>query len=146
MTTLANSIRATRYRPRAPSCEVRHAPLASDVGRLDIWPKDEDGRKIGIPSVQFCSDFRADKGVSPKNQNPIQVLRRRSEAFRAKGNTRMATVTELRKMAHDLYTRARASRNPFTKQKFRKAADGYLEEAEQLRSSQNIQKRFFQNN
>jgi hypothetical protein len=47
----------------------------------------------------------------------------------------MATVTELRKMAHDHYARARASRNPFTKQKFRKSADDYLEEAEQLRRS-----------
>jgi hypothetical protein len=47
------------------------------------------------------------------------------------------SVTELRKLAHDLYTRARASRNPFTKQKFRKAADDYLEEAEQSRRSQN---------
>jgi hypothetical protein len=56
----------------------------------------------------------------------------------------MATVTELRKMAHDLYARARTSRNPFTKQKFRKSADDYLEEAEQLRRVQNIQKRFFQ--
>jgi hypothetical protein len=71
----------------------------------------------------FCSDFRADKGV----RNPIRVLRRRSEACRAKGNTRMATVTELRKMAHDHYATARASRNPFTKQKFRKSADDYLE-------------------
>jgi hypothetical protein len=44
----------------------------------------------------------------------------------------MATVTELRKMAHDHYARARASRNPFTKQKFRKSADDYLEEAEQF--------------
>jgi hypothetical protein len=56
----------------------------------------------------------------------------------------MATVTELRKMAHDLYARAGASRNPFSKQKFRKSADDYLEEAEQLRRSQNIQKRLFQ--
>jgi len=47
----------------------------------------------------------------------------------------MATVTELRKMAHDLYARARASRNPFSKQKFRKSADDYLEEAEQLRTA-----------
>jgi hypothetical protein len=45
----------------------------------------------------------------------------------------MATVIELRKMAHDLYESARASRNPFTKQKLRKAADDYLEEAERLR-------------
>jgi len=58
----------------------------------------------------------------------------------------MATVTELRKMAHDLYASARASRNPFTKQKFRKSADDYLEEAEQLRRGQNIQKRLFQKN
>jgi hypothetical protein len=56
------------------------------------------------------------------------------------------SVTELRKMAHDLYARARASRNPFTKQKFRKSADDYLEEAEQLRHSQNIQKRLFPKN
>jgi hypothetical protein len=55
----------------------------------------------------------------------------------------MATVTELRKMAHDLYARARASHNPFTKQKFRKSADDYLEEAEQLRRSQDIQKWLF---
>jgi hypothetical protein len=55
----------------------------------------------------------------------------------------MATVTELRNMAHDFYARARASRNPFTKRKFRNAADDYLEEAEQLRRSQNIQKRLF---
>jgi hypothetical protein len=55
----------------------------------------------------------------------------------------MATVTELRKIADDLYARARASRNPFTKQKLRKSADDHLEEAEQLRRSQNIQKRPF---
>jgi hypothetical protein len=48
----------------------------------------------------------------------------------------MATVTELRKMAHDLYASARASRNPFTKQKFRKSADDHLEEAEHLRRTQ----------
>jgi hypothetical protein len=94
----------------------------------------------------FCSDFRADKGVNSKKPEPIRVLRRRSEACWAKGNTRMATFTELRKMAHDLYARARASRNPFTKHKFRKSADVYLEEAEQLRRSQNIQKRLFQKN
>jgi predicted N-acyltransferase len=58
----------------------------------------------------------------------------------------MATDTELRKMARDFYARARASRNPFTKRKFRKAADDYIEEAEQLRRSQNTQKRLFQNN
>jgi hypothetical protein len=50
------------------------------------------------------------------------------------------SVTELRKLAHDLYDSARASSNPFTKQKLKKAADDYLEEAEQLRRSQNIQK------
>jgi hypothetical protein len=55
----------------------------------------------------------------------------------------MATVTELRKMAHDLYARARASRNPFTKQKFRKSADDYLEEAEQLRRGQKYPKAAF---
>ena len=33
------------------------------------------------------------------------------------------SATELRKLAGDFYARARASRNPFTKQKFRKAAD-----------------------
>jgi hypothetical protein len=43
-------------------------------------------------------------------------------------------------MAHDLYAMARASHNPFSKQKLRKSADDYLEEAEQLRRSQNIQK------
>jgi len=58
----------------------------------------------------------------------------------------MATVTELRKMAHDLYAMAQASHNPFTKRKFRKSADDYLEEAEHLRRSQNIQKRLFQKN
>jgi len=58
----------------------------------------------------------------------------------------MATVTELRKMAHDLYARAQASHNPFTKRKFRKSADDYLEEAEHLRRSQNIQKRLLQKN
>jgi hypothetical protein len=50
----------------------------------------------------------------------------------------MARDTELRKMACDLYARAQASRNPFTKRKFRKSADDYLEEAEQLRRSQNM--------
>jgi hypothetical protein len=34
----------------------------------------------------------------------------------------------------------------FSKQKFRKSADDYLEEAEQLRRSQNIQERLFQKN
>jgi hypothetical protein len=48
----------------------------------------------------------------------------------------MATVTELRKMAHDLYARAQASHNPFSKQKLRKSADDYLEEAEHLRRTQ----------
>jgi hypothetical protein len=88
----------------------------------------------------FCSDFPADKGVNLKTTGtqfcgvaPKHVG----------GNIRMATVTELRKMAHDLYARARASRNPFTKQKFRKSADDCLEEAEQLRRSQNIQKRLY---
>jgi hypothetical protein len=56
--------------------------------------------------------------------------------------TRMATVDELREMAQDLYARARASRDPFTKQKLRKAAADYLKEAEQLRRSQNIQVAF----
>jgi hypothetical protein len=51
----------------------------------------------------------------------------------------MARDTELRKMACELYARAQASRNPFTKRKFRKSADDYLEEAEQLRRSQKPQ-------
>ncbi len=41
-------------------------------------------------------------------------------------------------MAHDLYAKARASRDPFTRQKLRKLADGYIKEAEQLRQSRNI--------
>jgi hypothetical protein len=48
----------------------------------------------------------------------------------------MATVTELRKMAHDLYARARASRNPFTKQKFRKSADASIKKLKQCGGSE----------
>jgi hypothetical protein len=50
----------------------------------------------------------------------------------------MLTADELRQMAHDLYAKAGASRDPFTRQKLRKSADGYLKEAEQLRQSRNI--------
>jgi hypothetical protein len=42
----------------------------------------------------------------------------------------MTTVDELRKMAHDLYARARASRDPFTKQKLRKSADDHVKDAD----------------
>ena len=45
----------------------------------------------------------------------------------------MATIDELRKMARDLYARARASRNPFTKRKLIKLADDSLLEAEVMR-------------
>jgi hypothetical protein len=45
----------------------------------------------------------------------------------------MATIDELRKMARDLYARARASHNPFTKRKLIKLADDYLLEAEVMR-------------
>ena len=45
----------------------------------------------------------------------------------------MATFEELREMARDLYARARASHNPFTKRKLIKLADDYLLEAEVVR-------------
>jgi hypothetical protein len=45
----------------------------------------------------------------------------------------MRAIDELRKMARDLYARARASHNPFTKRKLIKLADDYLLEAEVMR-------------
>jgi|RhiMetdeSRZDD1v2_1073273.scaffolds.fasta_scaffold3087598_2 hypothetical protein len=48
----------------------------------------------------------------------------------------MATIDELRKMARDLYARALASRNPFTKRKLIKLADDYILEAEVMRLNQ----------
>jgi Holliday junction resolvase-like predicted endonuclease len=48
----------------------------------------------------------------------------------------MAAFDELRKMARDLYARARASRNPFKKRKLIKLADDYLQQAEEMRRNQ----------
>jgi hypothetical protein len=50
--------------------------------------------------------------------------------------TRMATFDELRKTARDLYTRARASHNPFTKRKLIKLAEDCLRQAEEMRRNQ----------
>ena len=48
----------------------------------------------------------------------------------------MATFDELRKTARDLYARAQASHNPFTKRKLIKLADDYLQQAEEMRRNQ----------
>jgi hypothetical protein len=51
----------------------------------------------------------------------------------------MATVDELRGMAHDAYTRARTSIDLSTKQKLTKSGDDYLKQAEELRDGHVIQ-------
>ena len=45
----------------------------------------------------------------------------------------MTTVDELRQLAHDLYSEARASADPARKHLLMRAADGYLRQADEMR-------------
>lgn len=51
----------------------------------------------------------------------------------------MATVDELREMAHGLYARARMSLDPSTKRMLMRRADDLLKEAEELRAGNVVQ-------
>jgi hypothetical protein len=54
----------------------------------------------------------------------------------------MAMVDELRGLAHELYARARASRDPSAKQVLLRQADDYLKQADELRRGDVIQAAF----
>ena len=54
----------------------------------------------------------------------------------------MATAAELREMAHEIYTRARASLDPLTKQRLLDLADDYLKKADELRRGDVVQAAF----
>jgi Holliday junction resolvase-like predicted endonuclease len=54
----------------------------------------------------------------------------------------MATAVELRELAHEIYSRARASVDPLTKQRLLDLADDYLKQADELRRSDVIQAAF----
>jgi Holliday junction resolvase-like predicted endonuclease len=54
----------------------------------------------------------------------------------------MATAGELRELAHEIYSRARASVDPLTKQRLLDLADNYLKQADELRRSDVIQAAF----
>jgi hypothetical protein len=45
----------------------------------------------------------------------------------------MMTIDELRQLAHDLYSAARASADPAKKRLLMRAADGYLRQVDEMR-------------
>jgi hypothetical protein len=54
----------------------------------------------------------------------------------------MATVDELREMAHEVYTRARRTLDPFMKRRLFRRADDYLKQADELRRGNVVQAAF----
>ena len=50
----------------------------------------------------------------------------------------MATVDDLRQMAHELYARARTSIDPSTQRMLMKAADDYLRQADEMRRGRTV--------
>ena len=55
---------------------------------------------------------------------------------------RMATIDELREMAHEVYARARRALNPLTKRRMFRQADDYLKQADELRRGDVVQAAF----
>ena len=55
----------------------------------------------------------------------------------------MTTVDELRQLAHDLYSEARAPVDPARKRLLMRAADGYLRQADEMRRDRTVIKTEF---
>lgn len=54
----------------------------------------------------------------------------------------MATIDELREMAHEAYARARRTLDPLTKRRLFRQADDYLKQADELRRGDVVQAAF----